>query len=130
MTYHQAESGNVFYGPIVKGVGAGFCCVILFTIGLGLLTNAGWQGMLHWSNGAYLLLVYFSIVCGSVVAGLFSRNLGWIAGMGVGLVISLLLLINVLLSGEGIKWLFFIFKTFIHCFIGAFGGIIGINIAK
>jgi putative membrane protein (TIGR04086 family) len=130
MTFHQNELGNFILGPIVKGTIVGFLTVIFLTIGLGMITNAGWQGMLHWSSGAYLMLVYLSLIIGSLCAGFYSCNSGWVVGMGVGLLISFLFLINALLSGEGIKWLFFIFKTFIHCFIGAFGGIIGINITK
>jgi putative membrane protein (TIGR04086 family) len=130
MNYNQAETETGFYVSIVKGTTACFFSVIFLTMILGGLTNLGWPGMLYWSGSGYLMLVYLSLTCGSIFAGLDSRNLGWVVGMGVGLLTSFILLISILLFGEGIKWGLFIFKTFIHCFIGAFGGIIGINISK
>jgi putative membrane protein (TIGR04086 family) len=130
MEYNQTEPETVSYVSIVNGTIVCFISLICLTIILGSLTNFGWPGMLHWPGSGYLMLVYFSLTGGSIFAGLYSRNLGWVVGMGVGLLTSFILLISALLSGEAIKWGLFILKAFIHCFIGAFGGIIGINISK
>jgi putative membrane protein (TIGR04086 family) len=130
MNCNQTEAETGSFVSIVKGAIACLLSLILLTIILGSLTDLGWSGLLRWSGKGYLLLLYLSLTGGSIFAGFYSRNLGWVVGMGVGVLISLILLVSALLSGETIKWGFFIFKALIHCFIGAFGGIIGINISK
>jgi putative membrane protein (TIGR04086 family) len=130
MNYNRAEYPSFSYVAVAKGVIVCLLTIILATIILGGFTDAGWTGMLYWSDGGYLALVYLSLTAGAISAGVFSRSSGWVVGLGVGLLTSIFFLINAWLAGENVNLMLFIAKTFINCFIGAFGGIIGINISK
>jgi putative membrane protein (TIGR04086 family) len=130
MNYPQTESTSFSYVAVVKGVIVCLLSIILVTMILGSLTHAGWRGMLYWSGGGYLVLLYLPLTVGAICAGFYSRQLGWVVGLGVGLVTSVFFLFNAWFAGENVKMFLFVVKTLINCFIGAFGGIIGINISK
>ncbi|HYH02537.1 MAG TPA: TIGR04086 family membrane protein [Bacillota bacterium] len=128
--YKQNDDNSISYQSIFKGGLVVLLLIVLLTIVLGTLTHLGWSGLLNSSGTFYMVMLYLALVSGAVYAGYSSQNLGWATGIGVGLVASVLFLMIAVLSGEPFNWLIFILKAVLNCFIGALGGVIGINITK
>jgi putative membrane protein (TIGR04086 family) len=127
----QKQNGNnIPVRPILKGSLFVILVILLFTVLLGLLTETGWTGTVKWSSSLYLIIIYLSIIAGSVIAGLKSARRGWITGVGVGLIGSLFILFLAILAGEMIRWPIYLIKTLINIFLGAFGGILGVNFSN
>lgn len=130
MNSKQENGGSISYSSILKGGMVVLIIMVFLTVLLGILTNFGWSGLLKWSGGLYMIVLYLALVVGSIFAGMNSSTMGWVTGMGVGIITSVMLLILTKMFGEGMNWYFFTTKSFLNCFIGAFGGIIGINLSK
>lgn len=116
--------------PIIYG-----CLIMLFTIFiltviLALITELGWTVTVQpFSNDLYIVLFYFAVVICSIMAGLKSGSRGWLAGIGVGICSSIVLMILSAILGFKANWGIYLVKSFVSSFIGSFGGIIGVNIA-
>ncbi len=118
-------TGSILYGGLAVILIALFVAVLL-----GVLTVFGWTGTVTWPNNSlFLLALYGVIVIASILAGWRSRQKGWAVGIGVGVVGSLFFLILASIIHEPIIIGIFLVKTLISCFIGAFGGIIGVNLS-
>jgi putative membrane protein (TIGR04086 family) len=115
---------SIIYGSfIVIGI------VAILTLIVAILTELGWTGTIYWSENLFLVLTYFGITVGSVMAGFRSREQGWLTGIGTGILSSIWLLILAFIIGDTIHWGFYLTKTLISGFIGTFGGIIGVNLS-
>lgn len=128
---NQKADNAVF--PIKSMINGSFTVVLmtlLVTVVLGILTEIGWTGTLQWGGSLYLVIVYLSVVVGSIFAGLNSGEQGWITGIGVGVIGSVLIYILAMIAGEKVDYPIFLLKILINSFIGAFGGIIGVNLSK
>lgn len=128
--YNQNNDNSISYRSIFKGGLVVLLVIVFLTIALGTLTHLGWPGLLNSSDTFYMVMLYLALVSGAIYAGYSSKNLGWVSGLGVGLVASVLFLIVTILSGEPFNWLIFLLKLVLNSFIGALGGVIGINIIK
>lgn len=126
----KQDEMNIPVRPIIKGSLFVFVVILLLTVLLGFLTEMGWTGTVQWSGSLYLMIIYLSVVTGAIIAGLKSGRYGWITGVGVGLVSSLLILILAILAGEAVHWPVYLVKTLVNSFIGAFGGILGVNFSN
>ncbi|HBF37075.1 MAG TPA: TIGR04086 family membrane protein [Firmicutes bacterium] len=115
-------------GAVVYGSLAAFLMTLIGTTFTAVFTELGWKATISWPNNSlYLLLLFVSIVIGSIMAGWRSRQKGWAAGIGVAVIVSLLWLILALLFHHPIHAGIYLVKCFISLVIGAFGGIIGVN---
>lgn len=121
---------SVPFGSILSGSLAVVLIIFAVSLLLGILTQFGWTGMLRWSNNLLMILLYGSVVIGAILAGLKSGRNGWITGVGVGVVSSFLILLLAFMVGEPVSWPVFLVKIAINAFIGAFGGIIGVNFSS
>ncbi len=119
---------SMAFRPAVIGSLSGFFLTTLIVILLAVLTGFGWTGLIFLPQSFYLLPFYVGLAAGSIIAGKLGQEKGWITGIGVGLFSSILLLILSLIFSGGINWAVFAVKVIINCFIGAFGGIIGVNL--
>jgi len=126
----KQNSLNVPIGPVLKGSLAVIMIIFVLSLGLAIVTQLGWAGMLRWSDSLWMILLYVSVVIGAVIAGLKSRRNGWLAGAGVGVLSSLLILMMGWMAGEPVHWTVFTVKLAVNAFIGAFGGIIGVNFSS
>jgi putative membrane protein, TIGR04086 family/integral membrane protein, TIGR04097 family len=116
--------GAVIYGSLA----ALFVDFILVTFAA-VFTELGWTGTVTWPNNSlYLLFFFMAIVIGSVLAGWKSHQKGWAVGIGVTVITSIIWLIFALLLREKIQPGIFLVKVLLGIFIGAFGGIIGVNV--
>lgn len=116
--------GAVIYGSLA----ALFVDLILATFAA-VFTELGWTGTVTWPNNSlYLLFFFVAIIIGSIMAGWKSRQKGWAVGTGVAVITSVIWLILALFLRERIELGIFLVKTLLGIFIGAFGGIIGVNI--
>jgi putative membrane protein (TIGR04086 family) len=105
-------------------------CVIIASVSLGSAIHFGAAEQIFDSGSLYLILLSVSLTLGAIYGGATSQNRGWVTGIGVGFLTSLLLLMIALGTNAEINWSIYLLKTLINCFIGAFGGIIGINVKK
>jgi putative membrane protein (TIGR04086 family) len=126
----ESESSMASIRPTVIGSLSGFFLTTLIVVLLAIITEIGWTGLIFLPRSFYLLPFYVGLISGSIIAGKLGQEKGWITGVGVGLVSSILLLILSLIFGGGINWAVFAVKVIINCFIGAFGGIIGVNLVE
>lgn len=124
----RADVAKGSFKPVFSGVLAAFMVLLISMFLLGCLTEFGWTGTIQWSDSLYLVIIYLSIIFGSVTAGLKSHQSGWLTGAGVGFFSSILLILLALGIGEKIYWPLFLGKLLLNTFIGAFGGIIGVNL--
>lgn len=115
--------------PIIYGSLLSIGIVTILTLIITILTEFGWTGTIFWSDNLFLVLTYIGVTAGSIMAGLKSREQGWITGLGAGLLSSVWLLILAMVIGDTIHWGFFLTKSLISGFIGTFGGIIGVNLS-
>jgi putative membrane protein (TIGR04086 family) len=115
---------SIIYGSFIS-IGI----IIFLSLIVTILTEFGWSGIIQWSENLFLSLTYLGVITGSILAGLKSREQGWLTGMGTGILCSVWVLILVLLIGNSIHWGFFLVKLFISGFVGTFGGIIGVNLS-
>lgn len=104
--------------------------IILFSLLLGIITELGWTGITKWAGSLYLITLYLAIVIGAILAGVKSKRMGWITGLGVGIFSSILTVVFAGIMGETINWGVFVLKALINGFIGVFGGIIGVNFSR
>lgn len=126
----EHEGVNLPIGPILYGCVIAVLAILVFTVLFSLMTQFGWTGTVRpYSNNIFLIADYFAIILGSIMAGRKSATTGWLVGIGVGLLSSLSLLLFTALMRQPVLWGVFTVKTLISCFIGAFGGIIGVNLA-
>jgi len=115
---------SIIYGSIlVIGI------VTVLALIIALLTEFGWTGTVYWSENLFLVLTYFGVTIGSILAGFRSREQGWLTGLGTGILSSVWLLILAFIIGDTVYWGVYLTKSLISAFIGTFGGIIGVNIA-
>ncbi|MGE5606117.1 MAG: TIGR04086 family membrane protein [Bacteroidota bacterium] len=115
---------SMIYGSfIVIGI------VTVLALFITVLTQFGWTGTIYWSEKLFLVLTYFGVTTGSIMAGFRSREQGWLTGLGTGILSSVWLLILAFIIGDTIHWGFYLTKSLISGFIGTFGGIIGVNLA-
>lgn len=114
----------IIYGSLIS-IGSITFLSLIVTI----LTECGWSGSIQWSDNLFLMLTYFGVIVGSIMAGLKSREQGWLIGLGSGILSSIWILFLAVLIGNSIHWGFFLVKLLISGFIGTFGGIIGINLS-
>lgn len=103
--------------------------VTIAALVIAVLTQFGWTGTIDWSEKIFLVLTYFGVIIGSIMAGFRSREQGWLTGLGTGILSSVWLLILAIIIGDTVHWGFFLIKSLISGFIGTFGGIIGVNLA-
>ena len=128
MDYNQ-ETSLIPLKPIIYG-----CLIMLFTIFiltviLAITVELGWMGTIQpFSNDLYIVLFYLAVVTGSIMAGLKSGSRGWLAGIGVGLCSSIILMILTVFLGLKVNVGIYLVKVLLSSFIGIFGGIIGVNI--
>ena len=116
-------------GAVIYGCLAALFVDLILTTFAAVFTELGWTGTLTWPNNSlYLLFFFAAIVVGSVMAGWKSRQKGWAVGIGVAILCSILWLVLALLLRERIHIGVFLFKTLLGILIGAFGGIIGVNV--
>lgn len=126
----MSQNGNLLpLKPIVYGSLVSIGIIVFLTLIVTVLTEFGWTGTIQWSDNLFLILSYLGISIGSIIAGLKSREQGWLTGLGSGLLSSLWIFILAILIGNSINWGLFLIKSLISGFIGAFGGIIGVNIS-
>lgn len=128
MDFDQDEAlfpiGAVIYGSLATL----FFTLILATF-TAVFTELGWTGTVSWPNNSlYLLFFFAAIVIGSVSAGWKSRKKGWAVGIGVAVITSVIWLVLALFMQERVQPGIFLVKALLSIFIGAFGGIIGVNI--
>lgn len=117
--------GSMIYGGL-----AVLFAVLIATVFLGILTELGWTGTITWPNNSlFLLVLYLAVIVGSIMAGWRSHQNGWAVGIGVGVISSMLFLVLVAFLPDRINLGVFLLKSFITIFIGAFGGIIGVNLS-
>lgn len=114
--------------PIIYGSLISIGIIIFLSLIVAVLTEFGWSGTIQWSDNLFLILTYLGVITGSIMAGLKSRERGWLTGMGSGFLSLVWTLILAVLIGNSIHWGFFLVKLLISGFIGAFGGIIGVNL--
>ncbi|NLW48543.1 MAG: TIGR04086 family membrane protein [Firmicutes bacterium] len=115
--------------PIIYGSLISIGIIILLSLIANLLTEFGWSGIIQWSENLFLSLTYLGVIAGSILAGLKSREQGWLTGMGSGIFSLVWVLILAVLIGNSIHWGYFLVKLLISGFIGTFGGIIGVNLS-
>lgn len=115
---------------ILLGGLAAFVMVLLLATVITIMTSFGWTGIIRWASTLYLIAGYLAIVVGAIYAGYHSKVEGWITGIGVGLVSTILFLFIALFSGTPVTWMAFLIKMLINSFIGSFGGIIGVNLSE
>ncbi len=115
--------------PIIYGSLISIGIIILLSLVVTILTEFGWTGTVYWSDQVFLILTYLGVIIGSIMAGLRSREQGWLMGLSSGILTSVWTLILAMLIGNQIHWGFFLVKTLISGFIGTFGGIIGVNLS-
>jgi putative membrane protein (TIGR04086 family) len=131
MGFSPAEpKDSLSYLAMFRGSVATLFCIIIASVSLGSMIHWGAAEQIFDSGSLYLILLFASLTCGAIYSGALSQNRGWVTGSGVGLLTSLILLMIALGTGKEINWPIYLFKTLINCFIGAFGGIIGINTAE
>jgi putative membrane protein (TIGR04086 family) len=128
MDYDRNESffpiGAVIYGSL-----AVLLVNLILTTFMAVFTELGWTATVTWPNNSlYLLCFFIAMIVGSVLAGWKSRQKGWAVGISVAVVSSVMWLILALFLHERIFMGVFLFKTLLSTFIGAFGGIIGVNV--
>lgn len=124
------QNENSFpYRPIIYGSLITIGIIIILTLIATVLTEFGWIGTINWSDNLFLILTYLGVTVGSIMAGLKSREQGWLTGLGSGIISSVWLLILAMFIGENIHWGFFLTKSLVSGFIGTFGGIIGVNLS-
>lgn len=104
--------------------------IIIASVSLGSIIHFGATEQIFDSGSLYLILLFSSLTLGAIHGGASGQNRGWVTGIGVGFFTSLLLLMIALGTNAEINWSIYLLKTLINCFIGAFGGIIGINVKK
>ncbi len=117
------------FRPIIYGSLLTIAIVTILALIVTVLTEFGWTGTIYWSDNLFLVITYFGVTVGSIMAGIRSREQGWITGLGAGILSSVWLLILGMLIGDTIHWVFFLTKSLISGFIGTFGGIIGVNLS-
>lgn len=103
--------------------------ITILALFISVLTQFGWTGTIDWSEKLFLVLTYFGVIIGSVMAGFRSREQGWLTGLGIGILSAVWLLILAIIIGDTVHWGFYLTKSLISGFIGIFGGIIGVNLA-
>lgn len=103
--------------------------ITILALFISVLTQFGWTGTIDWSEKLFLVLTYFGVIIGSVMAGFRSREQGWLTGLGTGILSAVWLLILAIIIGDTVHWGFYLTKSLISGFIGIFGGIIGVNLA-
>ncbi|HEX7714044.1 MAG TPA: TIGR04086 family membrane protein [Bacillota bacterium] len=124
------ERANLPIGPILYGCVIAVLAILVFALLFSLMTQFGWTGTVRpYSNNIFLIADYLAIILGSIMAGRKSAATGWMVGIGVGFLCSLALLLLTALMRQPVLWGVFTVKTLISCFIGTFGGIIGVNLA-
>lgn len=126
----ETSNGSLPIKSIFKGGLTVVLVILFFTVFLGILTQMGWTGTIKWAGSLYLIVIYLSIVIGSITGGMTSGQMGWVTGIGVGLIASILILVLAMIARENIAWPIYLLKTMLNSFIGAFGGIIGVNLSK
>lgn len=115
--------------PIIFGSLISIGIIIFLSLIVTILTEFGWSGSIQWSDNLFLMLTYFGVTIGSIMAGLKIREQGWLTGLGSGILSSVWILVLAALIGNSIHWGFFLAKMLISGFIGTFGGIIGVNLS-
>ena len=130
MKYEQ-ELRRFPFGTMIYGSLMALLMILGLTMILAVFTEFGWAGIENWPlNTVNLVLVYSATVFGSIAAGRRSGRQGWVVGVGVGILASLLLLIIAFMGGRTVHAGIFLVKAAICGFIGLFGGIIGVNITN
>ncbi|MGE5581333.1 MAG: TIGR04086 family membrane protein [Bacillota bacterium] len=125
----EREDSSIPVGSVVYGVFAVLLWLIILTVFLAAFTELGWTATVTWpDNHLYLIIFYAAVTIGSITAGWRSRERGWVVGAGVGFLSSVLLLILAFIMHQRFNIGVFMVKMFISSFIGAFGGIIGVNL--
>jgi putative membrane protein (TIGR04086 family) len=131
MGFSSAEKrDSLSYVSVFRGSMVALFCIIIAAVSLGSVIHWGAAEQIFDSGSLYLILLFTSLTFGAIYGGASSRNRGWVTGIGVGLLTSLIVLMIALGTNVEINWSIYPLKTLINCFIGAFGGIIGINTAK
>ena len=131
MLKYEPELRRFPVGVMIYGSLMALLMVFGVTMILAVFTEFGWAGIENWPhNTINLMMVYCATVFGSVAAGKRSGRQGWIVGLGVGILASLLLLMIALMGGRSVHGGVFLVKSFVCGFIGLFGGIIGVNITN
>lgn len=116
---------------IFKGSLVAILVIIILTFGLALLTEFGWTITVFMPSNMYLLIVYTGIIIGAISAGKNALENGWLTGIAVGALTSLIVLLMVIfISKSRVNVGIYVIKSLINAFIGAFGGIIGVNIGS
>lgn len=116
---------------IFKGSLVAIVVIIIITFALALLTEFGWTITVFMPGNMYLLIVYTGIIIGAISAGKNGLENGWLTGIAVGALTSLIvLLMIILISKSRVNVGIYTIKSLINSFIGAFGGIIGVNIGS
>ncbi|TCL62956.1 putative membrane protein (TIGR04086 family) [Hydrogenispora ethanolica] len=124
------EKSSFPFRPILRGTLVFFAVVVILTVLLSILTELGWTITAFMPNDYYLFIIYIGIISGAVYAGKNAREDGWLIGISVGALSSLLLFLMVIfILRERFQIGVFVVKSLINAFIGAFGGIIGVNLA-
>lgn len=119
------QAGPIFYGCLLT-----LAINLVLTILLAIATEFGWTGIVKpYHNNLYLFIGYLAVIIGSVMAGKECPHHGWLTGLMVGLLSSLVLLMITAFIGQPVLWGIFLIKMLIAIFIGVFGGIIGVNLA-
>ncbi|HOP73918.1 MAG TPA: TIGR04086 family membrane protein [Bacillota bacterium] len=121
---------SIPFGPIMSGSLTVILIIFILALLFGVLTQLGWTGVMSWANDIWMLFIYGSVVIGAVLAGLKSGRNGWLTGAGVGVISSVFILLLAFIMGEPVNWPVFLVKIAINAFIGAFGGIIGVNFSS
>jgi putative membrane protein (TIGR04086 family) len=130
MGFNQEKNDSLTYVSIFRGSMVTLLGILLATIVIGIIVHFGVAVKAFESGSLYMLLLFASLAIGAIYAGSATQQMGWITGAGVGFVTSLFLLMIAMGAGQEINWSIYPLKALINCFIGAFGGIIGINTAR
>lgn len=117
---------SILYGTLMA-----LFMMLCLTFFLAVIIQFGWAGVENWPfTTIYLVVVYAATVFGSVAAGKRSMQQGWVVGVGVGLLSSLLILVIAFMGSRSVHLGIYFIKMLINSFIGLFGGIIGVNLSN
>lgn len=128
MKDNAVRENSFTIGAIIRGLFIslffGFVVLILFTIVLSLMGARPADVPL-----TIVMLSYLAVLIGSVTAGRYSPNRGWLTGGLTGVLFMILLILFFAMIPESVlSWPLALIRIACAFPVGAIGGILGVNI--